>query len=292
MRYLYVCNATKDRIEKIELDNFEEVESIDIKDSEGEKLSPRGLCLYEDMLITSNYNNSSISFLYKEGTIEKFYLGGGCTEASVLDKYAYVICEDSNTVVCFDIKAKDVVEIIPCGSSPHSLDICKKSNRILISNMYSDNLSIIDVTKGGEVKNISVGAYPTKALWSSDGNYILVCESNLGYCGKGCVTIISLRNNSILHKIPVGNAPMDMYCDGRYCYVSNYGDGSISIVDINKYEEIKKVRIGGMVKAITTDEKYIYVGDIYNNSLIRVNKIDESKKVIPMSGEPMGMIVN
>ncbi|HAG43386.1 MAG TPA: YncE family protein, partial [Clostridium sp.] len=48
MRYLYVCNATKDRIEKIELDNFEEVESIYIKDSEGEKLSPRGVCLYED----------------------------------------------------------------------------------------------------------------------------------------------------------------------------------------------------------------------------------------------------
>ena len=126
-------------------------------------------------------------------------------------------------------------------------------------------------------------------LFRSDGNYILVCESNIGMDNKGCINIISLKNYNVLNKIPVGNSPVDMYFNGEFCYVSNFGDGTVSILDINKYKEIKRIEVGGMPRGIIEDEKYLYVGDNYNNLLFRIDKITENKKAISIGTEPTGM---
>ena len=155
--------------------------------------------------------------------------------------------------------------------------------------MNSDSITIIEPAPKGEIKNLRVGAYPTKALITPDGNYILVCESNIGMDNKGSISIISLKNYNVLYNIPVGNSPVDMYCNERYCYISNFGDGTVSILDIINYREIKKIKIGGMPRGIQEDEKYLYVGDNYNNLLFRIDKITENKKAISIGGEPTGM---
>jgi len=82
-----------------------------------------------------------------------------------------------------------------------------------------------------------------------------------------------------------------MYCNGEYCYVSNFGDGTVSILDINKYKEIKRIEVGGMPRGILEDEKYLYVGDNYNNLLFRIDKITENKKAISIGTEPTGMTI-
>ena len=41
-----------------------------------------------------------------------------------------------------------------------------------------------------------------------------------------------------------------MYYDGRYSYVSNFGDGTISIVDTSRYKEVKRLIVGGMPRGI------------------------------------------
>ncbi|HAK43451.1 MAG TPA: hypothetical protein DCM59_13085 [Clostridium sp.] len=83
-----------------------------------------------------------------------------------------------------------------------------------------------------------------------------------------------------------------MYCDEKYCYVSNYGDGTISIIDIINFRNIKSIRTGGMPRGIISDEKYIYVGDSYNDLIIRINRNnDHEKLIIPLKGQPTGMII-
>jgi YVTN family beta-propeller protein len=134
-----------------------------------------------------------------------------------------------------------------------------------------------------------VGAYPTKAVITPDGNYILVCESNIGMDNRGNISIISLKNYNVLNKIPVGNSPVDMYCNESCCYISNFGDGTVSILDINNYKEIKKIKVGGMPRGILEDKKYLYIGDNYNNLLFRIDKVTENKKAISIGGEPTGM---
>ena len=289
MRKLYVCNTSSDCISKVNLDLFIEEEKINLDKKDLKRIGPHGICVYENKLITANSHDNSISIIIDTKKTESHFIGMHCNDLSVYDNKAYVICGDCNDIIVFDLVKKQIVEAIPCGDLPHSINICKRKKLIIVSNMNSDSITIIECAPKGKIKNLRVGAYPTKALITPDGNYILVCESNIGMDNKGSISIISLKNYKELYNIPVGNSPVDMYCNERYCYISNFGDGTVSKVDINNYKEIKKIEIGGMPRGILEDEKYLYVGDNYNNLLFRIDKITENKKAISIGGEPTGM---
>ncbi|MBU3156074.1 YncE family protein [Clostridium estertheticum] len=290
MRNLYVCSTSSDCISKVNLDLFIEEEKIYLDKQNLKRIGPHGIYVYENKILTANSYDNSISIVNTYNyEIESYFIGMHCNDLSVYDNKAYVICGDSDDIIVFDLEKKNIVEAIPCGNSPHSIYICKKKELIIVANMNSDSITLIDCAQNGNIKEIRVGAYPTKAVITPDGNYILVCESNIGMDNKGCINIISLKNCNVLNKIPVGNSPVDMYFNGEFCYVSNFGDGTVSILDINKYKEIKRIEVGGMPRGILEDEKYLYVGDNYNNLLFRIDKITENKKAISIGTEPTGM---
>jgi YVTN family beta-propeller protein len=287
---LYVCNTSSDFISKVSLDLFVEEEKIYLNKKNLKKIGPHGIYVHNNKLLTANCYDNSISVINVDNSeTESYFIGMHCNDLSVYDNKAYVICGDSDDIIVFDLEKKDIVEVIPCGNLPHSIYICKKKNLIVVANMNSDSITIIDCAENGNIKNLRVGAYPTKALITPDGNYILICESNIGMDNKGSISIISLKNYNVLYKIPVGNSPVDMYCNERYCYISNFGDGTVSVIDINNYKEIKKIKVGGMPRGILEDERYLYIGDNYNNLLFRIDKITERKKAISIGGEPTGM---
>ena len=290
LRKLYVCNTSSDCISKVDLDSYIEEEKIYLDSENLKRIGPHGIYVHENKIITANSYDNSISLVNMDSyETESYFTGMHCNDLSVYDNKVYVICGDSDDILVFDLDKKHIVEAIPCGNLPHSIYICKKRNLIIVANMNSDSITIIDGAENGNIKSVRVGAYPTKAVITADGNYILVCESNIGMDSKGSISIISLKNLNVLYKIPVGNSPVDMYFNERFCYVSNFGEGTVSIVDINNYKEIKKIEVGGMPRGILEDEKYLYVGDNYNNLLIRIDKATENKKAIAIGGEPTGM---
>ncbi|WP_291632988.1 YncE family protein [Clostridium sp.] len=292
MRKLYVCSTSADCISKVNLDLFIEEEKISLDKRNLKRIGPHGICVYKNKILTANSYDNSISMVDIDSyETESYFIGMHCNDLSVYDNKAYVICGDSDDIIVFDLEKRTIVEAIQCGNLPHSIYICKRKNIIIVANMNSDSITIIDCAINGKVKNIRVGSYPTKALITPDGNYILVCESNIGTDNKGSISIISLKNYNVLYKIPVGNSPVDMYCNERYCYISNFGEGTVSKVDINNYKEIKKIKVGGMPRGIQEDEKFLYVGDNYNNLLFRIDKITENKKAISIGGEPTGMTI-
>jgi YVTN family beta-propeller protein len=290
LRKLYVCNTSSDCISKVDLDSYIEEEKIYLDSENLKRIGPHGIYVHENKIITANSYDNSISLVDMDSyETESYFTGMHCNDLSVYDNRVYVLCGDSDDILVFDLDKKHIVEAIPCGNLPHSIYICKKRNLIIVANMNSDSITIIDGAENGNIKSIRVGSYPTKAVITADGNYIIVCESNIGMDSKGSISIISLKNFNVLYKIPVGNSPVDMYFNERFCYVSNFGEGTVSIVDINNYKEIKKIEVGGMPRGILEDEKYLYVGDNYNNLLIRVDKTTENKKAIAIGGEPTGM---
>jgi YVTN family beta-propeller protein len=290
LRKLYVCNTSSDCISKVDLDSYIEEEKIYLDSENLKRIGPHGIYVHENKIITANSYDNSISLVNMDSyETESYFTGMHCNDLSVYDNKVYVLCGDSDDILVFDLDKKHIVEAIPCGNLPHSIYICKKRNLIIVANMNSDSITIIDGAENGNSKSIRVGAYPTKAVITADGNYILVCESNIGMDSKGSISIISLKTFNVLYKIPVGNSPVDMYFNEKFCYVSNFGEGTVSIVDINNYKEIKKIEVGGMPRGILEDEKYLYVGDNYNNLLIRIDKTTENKKAIAIGGEPTGM---
>lgn len=290
MDYLYVCNTASDYISKVELRAFEEKEKI-VLSNKGNKVGPHGICCWKSDLITANsYSNSITRIDIVQGKEEaSYYVGRHCNDVDVFEDTAYIICGESNDIVAFDLISNKIVEEIPCGSLPHSIAINKNTGLIAVSNMESDSITLINPRTNDSLKEVKVGPYPTKAIFCRDGKNIFVCESDLGSDRVGNISIVSLESLSVVDRIKVGKAPVDLWCDGLVCYVSNFNEGTVSVVYLEDKEEVKKIDIGGMPRGIVKKGRYLYIGDNYSNLLVKYDVYMDKKKVIPIGGEPTGM---
>jgi YVTN family beta-propeller protein len=294
MSYLFVCNTSSDCISKVNLAMFREECKIPLGVDKNTKVGPHGVCAYKDKLLVANsYSNSlSIISLEEEKEIEEYFIGMHCNGVEVFEDNAYVVCGELDSIIVFNLTRKKIVEQIPCGSFPHSISLNKNKKYMVVSNMHSDNITLMDCRNKESVLNIKVASYPTKAVFNQSGEYILVCESNMGISSNGTLSVLDAKSLKILGRVRVGNSPVDLYSEGNYCYISNFGDGTISIVDINKLKELKRIKIGGMPRGIIKSGKYIFVGDNYNDLLVQINIEKESKKAISIGGEPTGMTIS
>ncbi|MBA5851219.1 YncE family protein [Clostridium sp. cel8] len=294
MNSLYICSTSSDFVAKVDLIDFKLKNKIYLKARDfSYKIGPHGICNRNDKIITANNYANSISIIdIKTDTEEEsYYIGAHCNDIVTLDNKAYIICSDSNSLIVFDLKYKKILEQIPCGNLPHSICLNLKRRILLVSNMQSNSVTLIDCDDTSNIKNIKVGSYPTKAIFTVDGEHIIVCESNLGSESRGSISVLSLKNYKIINRIVVGNSPLDIYCNSRYCFTSNFGDGTVSIVDINNYKECKNIIVGGMPAGILKYDRHLYIGDNYNNILIKFNIENNKKEFIPIGNEPTGMII-
>lgn len=288
---LYICNTSSDCVSVVNLENFEEKGRINLRSDNLIKIGPHGICRYNNNLLIANSYENTISLIdvEKEMVVNRYFVGIHCNDVAECNNNAYIICGDSNSVVVFNLISNSLMETISCENHPHSIAVNKANKIMVVTNMESDSITLIDCSERTNIKNIRVGAYPTKALFTLDGKYILVCESNIGGDCKGSVAVISLKNYQLVNRISVGNSPVDMYFNQGECFVSNFGDGTVSVVSISNYKELKKLNVGGMPRGIIKNGRYIYVGDNYNNLLIQIAVSGENKKVISIGGEPTGM---
>ena len=198
MENLYVCNTSSDFISVINLDFFKEKHKINLRTNNYNKMGPHGMCVKNDKLLVANNYSDSLSIIdiknYKN--VENYFIGSNCNDLVVNEDMAYIICGDLNNVILFNLTNKVIEESVPCGNLPFSIDINKKKKFLAISNVQEDSLTLIDCENRDNTKKIRVGSYPTKAIFTSDGNYILVCESNIGSDFRGNISIISLTQVS------------------------------------------------------------------------------------------------
>jgi DNA-binding beta-propeller fold protein YncE len=290
---LFVCNGYSDNISIVDINSFKKVGGISLKKDENDRIGPHGICIYNNkLLIANNYSNSLCIIDIENKIIEKdFFVGMNCNDVKVVNDNAYVVCGDLNNIIKYDIKENEIKEEIPCGNMPHSIDIHEALNSIVVSNMNSDSITFFKYKDTNFISNIRVGEYPTKALFSEDGSLILVCESNIGSDKCGNISIISSKDLRILHKIAVGNSPVDMFIEKNLCFVSNFGDGSISIIDLSRFMEVSRIKVGGMPRGIVKHKENIYIGDNYNNLLLCINFSNYTKKAIFIGKEPTAMLL-
>jgi YVTN family beta-propeller protein len=291
LSYLFVCNTSSDYISKVDLALFKEESKIPLGVDKNSSVGPHGICVYKDKLLVANsYSNSlSIIDVEEEKEVENYFIGMHCNGVEVFEDNAYVICGELNSIIVFNLLKNKIIEQIPCENFPHSISIDKNKGLIAVSNMHSDSITLVDCKDREYTRNIKVSTYPTETIFDQSGQYLLVCESNMGVKANGTLSIIEAKSFKLLGMVKVGNSPVDIDCDKNYCYVSNFGDGTVSIVDIIKLKEVNRIKVGGMPRGIIKREKYIYVGDNYNNLMLQLNIEKHSKKVISIGGEPTGM---
>ncbi|WP_032121545.1 YncE family protein [Clostridium amazonitimonense] len=292
MDYIYICNTGSDSISKVCLKDFKE-KTIDIY-KEHERVGPHGICGWKSyVLVANNYNDTmSVLDIIEDKEMCNYYIGVHCNDLKVFKDHAYIVCGESNTLVIFDLINGKIIREIPCGNMPHSIDICLDTGLAVVANMESDDISIIDCVKNEGLKTIKLcGSYPTKAVFSKDGQRVLICESNIGMDCNGKVNIASVKSGRSIATIETGKSPVDICIESNknMGFVSNFLDGTVSVLDLDILEEVDRIYLGGMPRGILRHKRCLYVGDNYNNILNRYDIYKGNKNVITIGKEPNGM---
>lgn len=87
----------------------------------------------------------------------------------VADQGYYFEQPTGNSVYRIDIAQKQVDQIIAAGMAPHGLVVSKDGTFVYVTNLLSEDVSVIDTTSNTEVDRISVGKMPNGiSIWHKE----------------------------------------------------------------------------------------------------------------------------
>ncbi|AOR23996.1 YncE family protein [Clostridium taeniosporum] len=288
---IIICNTGSSTLSKVDVENLE-IKTLNLSLDEKES-GPHGLSLYDKKVLVANNYSNTIS-LIDPGTFKEegnIYIGAHPNDLTIYNNKLYVLCGEANSLTIYDLLKREVVVELPIGVFPHSIALYNEQNKVFISNMGDDTVSVVDCIYNKEIKRIKCNKYPTKIAVSNNREYLYICESHIGYALKGSIAIISLKDFSLKATIKVGNGPVDFWEEDNYLYVSNFVEGSISVVNIKKLKEESKIYISGMPRGIIKVNKKIFVGDYLNGKLKIINLKDKEIKNIAIGKEPNAMLL-
>lgn len=100
----------------------------------------------------------------------------------VADQGYYFDQPTGNLVYKIDLQEMKVTQTIPAGSAPHGVAVSKDGKFVYVTNLLSDDVSVINTALGKEMVKIKVGKMPNGiSLWysqGSDGNQLLSGNGN------------------------------------------------------------------------------------------------------------------
>src|SRR3990167_3268784 len=100
----------------------------------------------------------------------------------VADQGYYFNQPNSDLIYKIDLRNMKVAETIKGGMSPHGVAVSKDGKFVYVTNLLSDDLSIIDTDQGKEIAKIKVGKMPNGvSLFYGEGLVAPISESEKGF---------------------------------------------------------------------------------------------------------------
>ena len=131
-----------------------------------------------------------------------------------------------------------------------------------VANYGSDTVSLFDIDKRTELKQIPVGSQP-HGTWLSN-NYLYVANM-----GSNTVSVINTSTNTKSIDIVVGNAPVELLSANGYLYTANSQSNTVSVVDESTLTLVKTLNVGTQPEGIerSKDESHVYVSNSQSQNI-------------------------
>ena len=176
-------------------------------------------------------------------------------------KWIVTANQTSSTVTLIDVEALSVVDEQPCGQHPADIVINEDDQTVLVSCMWSGEVSRFRINDRHLVKtaSIRVGFHPCGIAIDPKANRAFV-----GLVATGEVAEIDLRTNRLTRRIPVGLWPryLTLSQDNKRLAVGCSGESKIVVLDTDSGEALydaklaNSVNLGHMITSI--DGKHAY----------------------------------
>ncbi len=189
-----------------------------------------------------------------------------------LTSQAYVSNEGSGNLSILDLQAGEVVGCLRVGPKPRGLVISRQAGLLYVANSGSNTISVMDVRTQqlrGEI-TLDFGDEP-QALCLSRNERMLFSANQ----GSNSVTVMDAHRFTILSKISVGTAPLDIAADpaGDWIYVANSLSDDISILNSQTLSLAYTLQAGSFPAAIefAESQKAAYVANTRSGFITQIN---------------------
>lgn len=209
-------------------------------------------------------SNGSLSYLnLDEGKVyNEIYktangeaLGDVAQSMTIVDSLGYIIVNNSNKIEVINLKTwkkKAVIEM-PAGSSPRYMALVG-NGRAYVTNLYTNNVAIINLVDNTVVKTIDVGNNPEQIVVAKGKAYV----ANSGFGTGNTVSVINIAGDGVIKTIRVGDNPrfvqlsaqdeVHILCSGSYGDWNDPNDdtdGGIYVIDPNSDTVVDSLIISG-----------------------------------------------
>jgi YVTN family beta-propeller protein len=157
-------------------------------------------------------------------------------------------------------------------NNPYNIAVDAGTNRIYITNLRSDAVSVIDGQKDSILTDIKVGEFPSAIAVNPDSGRLFVANKD-----SDAVSVIDGSTNAVIANIPVGVGakPVDIAIDpneegiNSLIFVSNSDSDTVSVIDgsTNAVIATIKARQEPVDVAVNPITNRLYIANYQNNTV-------------------------
>lgn len=224
----------------------------------------------------------------------------GFAKSSNMDQSYYFVANEGGGITKVAASDNTVIATIKTDGSVHNVQVSPDGKTVGATiNPMTDGhgsmemnglVAFYDTVTNKLLKKVEVGRHPAHIVFSGDGKYILVSNSE-----DNNVTVIAANNYTVLKTIATGQGPhgFRISADSRFAYIANMGEDTVSVLDLSLLVETKKIRVGKspVTTGITGDGKLLLVTLNGENAVAIVDLVTDRVEKISVGQGPAQVFV-
>lgn len=196
---------------------------------------------------------------------------------------------DDSYVYRIPIDTLKIDKVIRVGAVPKFLAVTPNQDYLLVSNWCSYTLSVVDVHKSKELRQVDLGPYPRGIAVDPESRYAYVAVM-----GTYDIARVDLQDWGVTWIRGVGSGPrhLIMSPNGKKLYATLNGEGNIAKIDVAEKRVVDKVYTGSEPRsmAMAPDGKSLYVVNYGSNTMSKVRTSDmKIIQVVNTNAAPIGI---
>jgi hypothetical protein len=205
---------------------------------------------------------------------------------AVLNNYAYVVNETSNTLQIFDVSTLSSPSLVgSVGTGIHPRSVAVSGDYAYVVNNGSNSLQVFNVSTPSSPSlagSISTDSEPMSVAVSGNFAYVVNFVSN----SLQIFNISTPSSPSLAGSAVTGSAPNSVAVSGNYAYVVNYSGNSMQVFNVSTPSSPSQESIvgaGSFPTSVAVSGNYAYVVNFVSNTLLVFNVNTPSDPVLESS---------
>lgn len=196
---------------------------------------------------------------------------------------------DPSFVYRIDVATHSIDQVVRVGSVPKYVATTPDGRYALVTNWCTDDLSVIDVAAGREVRRLAMGRHPRGIAVAPDSS-----RAYVAIMGGREIKVVDLASFGVATLADAGAQPRHIVTspDGAFLYVTLNTDGRIAKVDARSGAVVATVATGAEPRSmdIAADGQSLYVVNYGSSTVSKVTTADMAEvQELPTARHPIGI---